>query len=181
MIGFSAVALRSTTAGAGFVLSAAMVPRRSIRAYPGTALRGVRSSGDSVARNSSFSRLASFAREYERAFSTGNDARDASSRANRQSPSEYSRPDSARTNVIAPKHLSTCDQRHTPPAMTHDFSLVCGYAMGWNLNPCRQKSRAITKFERRGRRVPGTLITGGLPVKPHHGRARNKGRSTEDR
>ena len=55
-----------------------------------------------MARNSSFSRLASFARSYARAFSIASDARAASSRANRTSSSEYSRPDSALTNVIAP-------------------------------------------------------------------------------
>ena len=56
-----ATALRSITSRPRASASGAAVPLRSMRAQPKTALSGVRSSCDSVARNSSFSRFAASA------------------------------------------------------------------------------------------------------------------------
>ena len=67
-------ALRSSDSSARCRIDGCMVPSRSMCAQPSTALSGVRSSWDRVARNSSFSRFASSAVRYSRALSRAMDA-----------------------------------------------------------------------------------------------------------
>ena len=120
-----ATALRWIVSSALFCRASSNFHEVSIFAQPRIAFSGVRSSWLTTARNSSFARLARSAAwraccsdAKRRAFSIAVAQRRASSSAKRRLDSSYVRPDSANTNVIAP--------RMCPPAASGTTIAVSG-------------------------------------------------------